>query len=176
MPFLFLLFSIFLLTAAYAGFRGAPWVPTRSKDMQQALDILKGQEFTYAIDLGCGTGSLLFALAQERPEIHAYGYDVSLAPLCFGWIRKYLSPTKYKNVHLQWKNLYTVDVSPADLIFVFMMPEPHTRIAKTVLHRTQPNATVLFEAWAPEGFVPDRTEKQEGCLPLHICRGDAFRA
>lgn len=173
--FLFLVVLFFLITAAYAGFKGAPWVPTLSKDIRQALTVLKNQKFESAIDLGCGTGSMLFAVAKERPEVRLLGYEVSLAPLLFGWIRKYLSPRKYRNVHLYWKNLYSVDVSFADVIFVFMMPEPHTRIAKTVLHRAKPNAIVLFEAWQPEGFVADYTEKQEGCLPLHVYRGNAFR-
>lgn len=172
--FLFLVALFFLLTAAYAGFKGAPWVPTLSKDIRQALSVLKDKQFENAIDLGCGTGSMLFAVAQERPNIQLAGYEVSLAPLLFGWIRKYLSPKKYQNVHLYWKNLYSVDVSFADVIFVFMMPEPHTRIAKTVLHRAKADAIVLFEAWSPEGFIPDRTEKQEGCLPLHMYRGTVF--
>lgn len=173
--FLFLVVLFFLITAAYAGFKGAPWVPTLSKDIRQALCVLRNEKFESAIDLGCGTGSMLFAVAQERPEVRLLGYEVSVAPLLFGWIRKYLSPKKYKNVHLYWKNLYSVDVSFADVIFVFMMPEPHTRIAKTVLHRAKPSAIVLFEAWQPEGFVADHTEKQEGCLPLHVYRGSAFR-
>lgn len=173
--FLYLVVLFFLITAAYAGIKGAPWVPTLSKDIRQALGVLKNEKFESAIDLGCGTGSMLFAVAQERPEVQLLGYEVSVAPLLFGWIRKYLSPRKYKNVHLYWKNLYSVDVSFADVIFVFMMPEPHTRIAKTVLHRAKPNAIVLFEAWKPEGFATDHTEKQEGCLPLHVYRGSAFR-
>jgi trans-aconitate methyltransferase len=173
--FLFLVAFFFLLTAAYAGFKGAPFVPTLSKDIQQALSVLKNEKIESAIDLGCGTGSMLFAVAQERPDVQLSGYEVSLAPLLFGWIRKYLSPKKYKNVHLYWKNLYSVDVSFADVVFVFMMPEPHTRIAKTVLHRANPHAIVLFEAWPPEGFVPERIEKHMGCLPLHVYRGSAFR-
>ncbi len=175
MSFFSLFFFLVLLTAAYAGWRGAPWVPTRKKDLHQALAVLAHEpEHRYGIDLGCGTGSLLFAVARAYPNMHLYGYDVSLAPLFFGWIRKWLSPQRYKRVHLRFKNLYRVDVSPADLIFVFMMPEPHTRIAKTVLLRAQPRALVLFEAWSPEGFVPERSVQAPACLPLHIYRGRAF--
>ena len=69
-----------------------------------------------------------------------------------------------------------MDVSPADLIFVFMMPEPHTRIAKTVLRKVSPQALVLFEAWPPEGFVPLRSVQEPGCLPLHLYSGSAFHS
>lgn len=173
--FLSLVGFLFLFTAAYAGWRGAPWVPTRSLDLQQAIAAVRqASPHRYAIDLGCGTGSLLFALAKAHPEMQLFGYDISLAPLLFGWIRKWLSPQRYKNVHLHMKNLYRVDVSPADLIFVFMMPEPHTRIAKTVLHRAQTDALVLFEAWPPEGFVPEQTVQGSNCLPLHVYRGASF--
>lgn len=173
---LFFLAVAFVLlgTAAYAGYRGAPWVPTLPQDITQALDTLQGKSFCTAVDLGCGTGSLLFALAQQRPDVVLHGYDVSLAPLLFGWIRKYFSPKRYKNIHLHWKNLYSVDVSLADLIFVFMMPEPHTRIAKTVLPHAKSDALVLFEAWPPEGFPPEHTVQGSGCLPLHLYRGLQF--
>jgi SAM-dependent methyltransferase len=175
MAFLYLLLFLFLFTAAYAGYKGAPWVPTRSADISQALAFVEGRSFRTAIDLGCGTGSLLFALAQRRSDLILHGYEVSLAPLLFAWIRKYFSPKRYKNIHLHWKNLYSVDVSSADLIFVFMMPEPHTRIAKTILHRAKKDALILFEAWAPTGFPPDRTLQNPGCLPLHIYSGSQFR-
>lgn len=173
--FLYFTILFFLLTAAYAGFKGAPFVPTRSKDIKQALRALKNIPCVTAIDLGCGTGTMLFAVAQERPNAVLSGYEVSLAPLLFGWIRKYLSPKKYRNVHLYWKNLYTVDVSSADIIFVFMMPEPHTRIAQTVLHRAKPHARILFEAWPPQGFTPEQTLQDPGCLSLHMYHGSAFR-
>ncbi len=167
--------AVWLSTAAYAGYRGAPWVPTRKQDLHQVLTVLENEPSKqYAIDLGCGTGSLLFILAQKYPEMTLRGYDISFGPLLFGWIRKWLSPRTYKNVSLHWKNLYHVDISPADLVFVFMMPGPHTRIAKTVLHRAQDHALVLFEAWPPEGFSPVRTIQEKGCLPLHIYTGIAF--
>jgi SAM-dependent methyltransferase len=174
--FLFLVALFLLITAAYAGLKGAPWVPTLSKDVKQALGVLKDKKFEHALDLGCGTGTMLFALAKEKPNAILTGYDVSLAPLLFGWTRKFLSPKKYKNVHLYWKNIYSVDVSFADVIYVFMMPESNVRIATTVLPHAKPDATILFEAWGPEGFIADHTEKQEGCLPLLVYRGSAFRA
>lgn len=173
--FFYVLFFLFAVSAAYASYRGAPFVPTRTKDLHQALGVVAHEsKKRHAIDLGCGTGSLLFVLANKYPDMQLHGYDVSLGPLLFGWIRKWLSPRTYKNVHLHLKNLYRVDVSPADLLFVFMMPEPHTRIAKTVLPRVQEDALVLFEAWPPEGFSPLRTVQEKDCLPLHIYRGSTF--
>lgn len=175
-----MLWSLYLIlffifgTAAYAGWRGAPWVPTLPKDIAHAVDVLHHAKTSFVIDLGCGTGSLLFALAKEHPHAELHGYDVSLAPLLFGWIRKIFSMKKYKNVHLHWKNLYSVDVSPADIIFVFMMPEPHTRIARTVLRNTRPESIVLFEAWPPEGFTPKSVENSPECLPLFVYEGKAF--
>lgn len=174
-PILYLIILFFLITAAYGGMIGAPWVPTLSQDVHQALGVLKDKKFKSAVDLGCGTGTILFALAKERPDAVLTGYDVSFAPLLFGWTRKLFSPKKYKNVHLSWKNIYSVDISFADVIYVFMMPDANAPIATTILSRAKPDATILFEAWGPEGFTPDHTEKQEGCLPLHVYRGSAFR-
>lgn len=171
----YVLFLLFFGTAAYAGWRGAPWVPTRKRELHTVLSFLQSHPpRTYAIDLGCGTGSLLFLLAKAYPSMALHGYDVSFGPLLFGWIRKWLSPRRYAHVHLHWKNLYHVDVSMADLLFVFMMPEPHTHIAKTVLRNANADALVLFEAWAPEGFSQFQKIASPGTLPIFTYPGKAF--
>lgn len=173
--FWYAVFMLFFGTAAYAGWRGAPWVPTRKKELAQALAFVQTQPTPrVGIDLGCGTGSLLFLLAEHFPSLELRGYDVSFGPLLFGWIRKWISPKRYKNVHLYWKNLYHVDVHDADFIFVFMMPEPHTRIAHTVLSRARSDAFVLFEAWPPEGFSFTEKLHAPEALPLFVYRGSAF--
>lgn len=171
----YVLFFLLVGSAAYAGWRGAPWVPTRKKELHQVLAYLQGSpQKKYGIDLGCGTGSLLFLLADRYPDMTLHGYDISLGPLLFGCIRKFLSYKRYKNVHFHIKNLYRVDVSCADLIFVFMMPDPHTRIAHTVLSRAQSDAVILFEAWPPEGYKEQDIIRYEGTLPLFIYLGKTF--
>jgi SAM-dependent methyltransferase len=171
----YVLFFLLVGSAAYAGWRGAPWVPTRKKELHQVLTYLQqSPPKNYGIDLGCGTGSLLFLLAERYPDMTLHGYDISLGPLLFGCIRKFFSYKRYKNVHFHVKNLYRVNVSLADLIFIFMMPEPHTRIARTVLSKAQPDATILFEAWPPEGFKEQEVIQREEVLPLFMYHGKTF--
>lgn len=176
MYFFFLLTILILGTAGYASFRGAPWVPTRKKDRAHIRDVLARAAINpkHIIDLGCGTGQLLFELQKKFPDITCTGYDLSLGPLIAGWIQKLFTSKTSQNVSLQWKNIFSADISNADTLFVFMMPELHTRIAKELLHHAKPHALIIFEAWPPEGFNAHAVSQQKGCLPLHIYYGKQF--
>lgn len=41
------------------------------------INALSEIEFDSVLDLGCGTGSVLVSLLEKKPEIHAYGLDLS---------------------------------------------------------------------------------------------------
>ncbi len=171
---LFVFAFLLLGTAAFAGFRGAPWLPTRTQEIAQAISSIERSSPATLVDLGCGTGSLLFAYAKKHPSTQLYGYEISLGPFLFAYFRKLLFFTSYRNVHLFWKNLYRADVSSADAIFIFMMQGPHTRIAQRVLCRAQHSAHIFFQAWPPENFVPHARIQEHHCLPLYQYFGKDF--
>src|SRR3989344_7245952 len=97
--FWFILALIFLISFAYGGLRGAPWVPTWSKDIQRFVklaDIKPGQRF---YDLGCGDGRLVCAAAKAGAK--SVGFEVALLPYILAKVRAIFtghdSKIKYKD-------------------------------------------------------------------------------
>ena len=89
-----LIASPFLITAAIAGVKGAPWVPTKRgliEGLQKELPIKPGM---HVYDLGCGDGRVLTALNEAQPNATFHGDEISLLPYLVAKLRA----RKHKNI------------------------------------------------------------------------------
>lgn len=173
---IFLLFVIVLLgTMAYGGIIGAPWVPTNKKDRQRYAEKLPIKDGMTIYDLGCGDGSVLFALVDRHPSIRAIGYDVALLPLIIGWIRKALSRGKYANVSLRRANFYRTDFSDADAVFVFLMPKCYPQTFRRLGEQLKDDALAFIECWPFSEIEAEATIEAEDGPSVYIYRGKQFK-
>lgn len=96
-------------------FLGAPYVPTRRRQREAALDLLalgKGQTL---IDLGCGDGAMLIAAA--RRGLYAVGYEINPVLVVIARLRA----RRYgKRVRVIYGNFWNKEWPPADGVFVFL--------------------------------------------------------
>jgi cyclopropane fatty-acyl-phospholipid synthase-like methyltransferase len=166
---------LILCSAAVAGLSAAPWLPTLPSQRRHFVDNLPLKPNQTVVDLGCGDGSLLFALARRHPEAQYIGYDISLLPLAIAWIRKAWSPRAYRNVHIRFGNLFTQDVSQADVIIIFLLGKSYPKLVRRLNNRVKPEARVVVEAWPLPNLEPVETLKAEGLLPVYIYTGATFR-
>lgn len=170
-----LIIAAVLLSAATAGLSAAPWVPTKPKQRRhliQALDLKDGET---CYDLGCGDGTVLFALARKNPNICAIGYDISLLPLAIGKLRKLLGGKKYRNVSIRFGNLFTRDISDANHVFVFLLNKSYPRLRKKFAAELADDANVIVEAWPIKDVEHASEIREDGLLPVFIYRGSSFR-
>ena len=168
----FVILFILLGSYAWGAVLAAPWVPTLQAQRNLLIAHLRLEESSplTIYDLGCGSGSILFAFADRYPDARCIGYDVALLPLLFGWIRKLRSPKKYKNVSLRFGNFFTKHFNDADVIVAFLMQGIYEKFC-TVLHRElRPGTLVAVEAWP----LPNREyiQKIEGThlTPWYVYR------
>lgn len=164
-----------LLTAVYAGFSAAPWVPTKRGDRRHILERLELQPGQICYDLGCGDGSVLFALARRHPEVIAIGYEVSLLPYLIARARKLWGHGRYRNVSIRFGDLFRQDISDADVIFVFLLAKCYPRLQTKFAGELRDDAQVICEAWPmPETDLEDEL-RAEKLLPVFFYRGSSFR-
>lgn len=178
----FLIFMALLISAAIAGISAAPWLPTKPSQRRKLLEQLplKGTERVY--DLGCGDGSLLFAIARKYPGVHAVGVDISILPMMIGWTRRIFTgigrdkSRPYTNVRLHLANLFTTDVRDADVVFIFLLSKAYPRLKTKFAKELRDDARVVVEAWPLPDVEPTSTIRAEGLLPVYIYEGKQFRA
>ncbi len=166
---------VIVFSAAAAGISAAPWLPTRKRERHHLAKNLEFKKNDVVIDLGCGTGTMLFELAKHHPETILIGYDISLLPLGIGLLKKLFSPKKYRNVYLRFGNLFKQDISSATHIFIFLLAKSYPRLKEKFAKELADKTLVIIEAWPMPNMEPLRILKEEGSLPVYIYSGQDFR-
>lgn len=152
-------------TFAYAGFRGAPWVPMRALDVERVVrlaDIKPGQK---VYDLGCGDGRFLFAAAERGA--HAHGFEISLIPYVIARVR-WLFFKKRKMVTITFKDFWYADFSRADVVYFFLMPAAYPRLQTKLKKELKPGAVVLAYVWPFPDWEPVCVDETSGRPKLYL--------
>mmetsp|Transcript_29622 Transcript_29622/g.50007 ORF Transcript_29622/g.50007 Transcript_29622/m.50007 type:complete len:202 (+) Transcript_29622:40-645(+) len=99
----------------------APFNPTSVECVHLALDMLQVQEEDVLYDLGCGDGRLLIE-ASKKYGISGVGieYDSALCDKARAKVEEEGVGDKVNIVHA---NVLDVDISPATIIFIYLVPE-----------------------------------------------------
>jgi len=120
--------TLFLLACfSFVLLFGAPYLPTLTKQMNIALDLINLQPDQTLLELGCGDGKVLLAAAQRGIKVIGYELNPLLVLVCLWRTRRYRSL-----VRVRLANFWRVKLPPTDGIFVFVlqrqMPKLHTKI------------------------------------------------
>lgn len=165
---LFFLLFVVLISFTWGALSCAPWVPTMKAESSLLVDNLKISPSATIYDLGCGTGSILFAFADKYPEAKCIGYDVSLFPLFFGLLRKLRSPKKYKNISLRFGDLFKQHFADADLVVIFLMEKSYKKLFAKLTSEAKPGTIVALEAWPAPDREPVQKFEGEKLLPWYV--------
>lgn len=132
---------------------GPPYLPTLSKQVATALDMLDLKRGQTLLELGCGDGKVLIAAAQRGLQVTGIELNPLLVLLCK------LRTWRYRQqVKVIWGNYWSTAVWPAaDGIFGFVLPKYMTKLDSTIIawHRKPVRlASFAFE-------IPDKPKYQE---------------
>lgn len=149
-----LIFALILLaitlTYAYGAKSAAPWVPMRSNDLERVLKILQQfPEVKKIIELGAGDGRLLALAAQSGYQ--SEGYEISLLPYVIAQFRKFTRKLNYK---IYYRSFWNADVSSADAVYFFLMPQVLEKTKNKLLNELKPGSIILSYTWGLPGMKP----------------------
>ncbi|MFA6132320.1 MAG: class I SAM-dependent methyltransferase [Patescibacteria group bacterium] len=161
-----LIILILIASTAYAANQGAPWVPTKKKDIERFLNFVEMKPGEKFYDLGCGDARLSVA-AAKRFGVKAIGVELSIPQIIVAIVRNWLAKT---DVKIKWANLYKVDLSDADIVYLFLMPEPYAKIKPKLERELKPGARVVAYVWPIVGWEADKVDDVEGKLKMYLYR------
>jgi len=166
MYIIFLILFILIASTAYAANSGAPWVPTKKKDIERFLnfvDLKPGEKF---YELGCGDARLAIAAAKKF-GVKAVGVELSIPQAVVAFIRNRLAKTEVK---IKWANLFKVDLSDADFVYMFLMPETYAKIKPKLERELKPGTRVVSYVWPIVGWEAEKVLREEGRLDIFLYR------
>ncbi|MBI4426504.1 MAG: class I SAM-dependent methyltransferase [Candidatus Kerfeldbacteria bacterium] len=113
-------------TAAIAGVKAAPYVPTFQRDVRRMLRVAEVKPGELVVDLGAGDGRFLITAVREFGA-RAVGYELSLLPYLVAKLRVRLAGLG-RQIQIFYRDFYQVDLSPADVVTCFLTPRAMTKL------------------------------------------------
>lgn len=156
--------GLFIMTSFYHVFVvRCPFVPTTrlaSKSMV-ALARLKGTERVY--DLGAGDGAVLIEAVRLFPKLRATGIERVITIRWIGKIRMWISGI---HVELRGGDIFNANVSDADVIFLYLMPEIMNKLEEKFTKELRPGTIIVSHAFRFPNREAQETLKTDGTTLL----------
>lgn len=122
-----ILAALVLLLWNSAGDR-VPLYLTGRRTRAALAGLVPGAEPVRAIDLGCGFGGPLLAMASANAHPESRFLGVETAPLPFLVAKARARLARDPRVAVAWRSLWNVDLAAFDVVYAFLSPEPMPRL------------------------------------------------
>jgi len=137
-----------------------PFVPTPPEVVDRMLEMAQVKSGDVIYDLGSGDGRILIH-AAKRYGVKGVGVEID-ADLVQ---RARDNAFREKVTHLvefRVQDALTVDVSPATVVTLYMLPEFNAKLRPIFDKQLKPGARVVSHDFEIQGWVPDRVERVKG--------------
>jgi len=162
---IFILTFLIILSFVYASLRGAPWVPTRKKDIDRFLKLAKIKKGDKMYDLGCGDGRLVCAAAKVGAK--AEGFELSILMYLVSKTRSLFQKNRSK-IKIHYKNIWKLDLSQADIIYCFLMPEIYPKLKEKLEKEAKTGAKIITYVWPIKEWKASKTNKEKGYSDMFL--------
>lgn len=137
--YLFIFFFLFLI------FRNVytekvPFFISTNKSLFALVDVV--QEKKDFVDLGCGTGSVLFFMANKFPHLSVIGVENSLILYCIAFFRRCFFKHKSR-VKLIFGSIWDIDICENDCVYVYLSSAPMGKIWEKFCNQAGSDAILI---------------------------------
>jgi SAM-dependent methyltransferase len=130
------------------------YVPTPQNVVDKLLEVAKIGKDDVLYDLGCGDGRIVIN-AAKRFGIRAVGFDID--PKRVAESRANVKSNGVEHlVTIEQKDIFTVDLSKATVVTLYLLPELNVRLIPQ-LEKLKPGSRIVSHDFDMEGVEPERT-------------------
>ncbi len=112
--------AAYICGLVFSSVMGAPYVPSSMKDIDEDLKYAKLKKRQVLVDLGSGDGRIV-RLASKKYGVFGIGYDINI--LLVTQARLFAKFQKLHETLFKHQNIFKADISNADVLYIFLMPE-----------------------------------------------------
>ena len=152
-----IIIGLALFSVAWACMSLAPFVPMRTNDLKRIFKLADLQPGETFYDLGCGNGKVAIYAARNY-KVKAKGIEFAWPIWLLAKINQFFKGNK--NLKIKFGNLFKQDLSQADVVYFFGMPDSVKKRLKEKLERElKPAARVVSYVFAVPGWQPAMVDK-----------------
>src|SRR5262249_13567468 len=137
-----------------------PYVPTPPEVVDRMLEIAQVKSGDVIYDLGSGDGRIIIR-AAKRYAVRRVGIEID------GGVVQKAKNNAFKEkvehlVEFRAEDALKVDVSPATVVTLYMLPEFNSKLRPFFDREVKPGTRVVSHDFEIQGWVPDKVERIKG--------------
>lgn len=160
--------GLYIYTSALFGFviTKVPFVKSSAKDLIPVLKKYGVTSQDILIDLGCGTGHILFE-AEKELGLKAVGYEYTSWNYYYSLLKKKIIKSK---IEFYNSDFLKADLSTATVIYTFLLSEVLPPVWEKIVRECKPGTLVIARGFAFPGATPIEQIGTGGLKHLYIYR------
>lgn len=166
MPLNFYLLII-LLVFFFSFFSLAPFLPTKTKDLERISNISKLKPWENFLEVWCWTAKVSIFVAKNNPENEIVWIELSPFLYVYSKIKSIL--LKQKNLKIIYWNALNLDFWKFDVIYIFWLDDTiKNKILPKIEKENRKNTRLLSYCFNPENEKFDQIKHKESNKELAI--------
>lgn len=146
---------------------GGPWVPSSMQMVRRMLEMAEVGPKDVVYDLGCGDGRMVLTAAMRY---HARAVGIEIDPLRYLWCQFLITVLgQRKRIRIIFGNLFTKDLSEADVVICYLMPDALAKLEKKLKKELQPGTRVVSNRFT---FPTLDGVQEDGDAMLYLVNSD----
>ena len=117
---------VYLFATIWSDTKGAPYLPTKRRNIQKILEMAEIKPGDTIFDLGCGDGRVLIMAAKK---FGANGVGIEINP--FRYIRCLIKITflgLHGKIKIKFGDIFKHDLSCADIVFCYLLQSTNNKL------------------------------------------------
>jgi SAM-dependent methyltransferase len=169
---IFILFTLsssqYVRTVVFTGIANAqdleskkivPFVPTPQDVVDKMIELGGVKKDDVVYDLGSGDGRIVITAAKKGARAVGFDVDGDLVKESRENIRK---AGLEKFAEIKQQDILTVDLSPATVVTMYLLPDVNLKLKPNVLSQLKPGSRVVSHAFDMGDWKPDKVERVNG--------------
>lgn len=137
-----------------------PFVPTPPEVVDRMLEMAQVKAGDVIYDLGSGDGRIIIR-AAKRYGVRGVGIEIDADLVQKAKDNAFREKVDHL-VEFRAQDALTVDVSPATVVTLYMLPEFNAKLRPIFDKQLKPGARVVSHDFEIQGWVPDKVERIKG--------------
>jgi len=158
--------TLTILSIAWSGIAGAPWLPSARHRVRRMLELAEVQPDDVVYDLGSGDGRVLLTAARD---FGARAVGIEIDPLRCLWTRKRLAAQGLGDpTEVIWGNFFDEHLSEADVVTVYLRQDTNNRLMDKLWHELTPGTRVVSNTFIFPGWEVETIDEDEHLYLYHV--------